>query len=75
MTRFVIQVGNEFVTAVYSKNEWIAFTRNPDDAGSWVTYERVVEAAKIVARYHGGDVKIRSIEEPSYPRSWRIQHV
>lgn len=75
MTRFVIQVGNEFVTAVYSENEWIAFTRNPDDAGSWVTYERAVAAAKIVAQHHGGDVKIRSVEEPNYPRSWRTQNV
>lgn len=75
MTRFVIQVGDEFVTAVYSENEWIAFTRNPDDASSWVTYERAAAAAKVVAQHHSKDVKICSIEEPSYPRSWKLQNV
>ena len=70
MTRFVLKVGSQFVAAVYSSNEWMAFTKNPDDACSWVTYERAISAARIVCRRCNSEVFVHTVEEPAYPKSW-----
>lgn len=70
MTRFVLKVGSQFVAAVYSSNEWMAFTQNPDDACSWVTYERAISAARIVCRRCNSEVFVHAVEESAYPKSW-----
>lgn len=75
MTRYVVKVGEQFVTAVHSETEWIGFTHDPDDAGSWVTYERAVAAAKVVASQFDETVCVHRVEEPKYPLSWRVKHV
>jgi hypothetical protein len=45
-------------------------TVEKDDAGTWVTYERAVEAARLVAESLGGFVTVHGVDEPDYPRSW-----
>lgn len=73
MTRFVVMAGDKYVTAVYgSSGNQIGFTQRKEDAGSWVTYERAVEAARIVAQSVGASVCVHSIDEPAHPRSWSL---
>lgn len=73
MTRFVVCAGNLYVTAVYdATGNGIGLTPNKEDAGSWVTYERAVEAARIVAQCLGGFVSVHGVTEPDYPKSWAL---
>lgn len=73
MTRFVVCAGNLYVTAVYdATGNGIGLTPNREDAGSWVTYERAVAAARAVAKSLGGFVSVHSITEPNYPKSWKV---
>lgn len=73
MTRFVVMADGKYVTALYGpKGSGIGFTVDKNDAGSWVTYERAVEAARVVAECCGGFVAIHSVVEPDYPRSWSV---
>lgn len=61
--------GDCYVTALYApQGNGIGFTARKEDAGSWVTYERAVEAARIVAQSVGAAVFIHSIDEPAYPK-------
>jgi|GEM_PF-2990569 len=65
--------GSQYVTATYEQTgDGIGLTSNQEDAGSWVTYERAVEAARIVAKCLGGFVSVHSVTEPNYPRSWAV---
>jgi len=59
--------GDRYVTALYvSHGNGIGLTPRKEDAGSWVTYERAVEAARVVAQSLGTTVCIHSVNEPSY---------
>jgi len=70
MTRYVVMAGDLWVTAVYGPGNGIGYTASKEDASSWVTYERAVAAAKIVAQCTDRLVGVHSIEEPAFPRSW-----
>ena len=71
MTRYLVVADGQYVTALYGpKGSGIGLTIEKDDAGTWVTYERAVEAARVVAQCLGGFVTIHSVDEPDYPRSW-----
>ena len=70
MTRYVVMAGECWVTAVYEPGEGVRFTRNKEDASSWVTYERAVDAARVVMEIVDQPVFVHSIEEAAYPRSW-----
>lgn len=71
MTRYVVMAGDCWVTAIYSAGNGIGYTRSKEDASSWVTYERAVAAAKVVAQCTDRIVAVHSVEEPAYPRSWK----
>jgi hypothetical protein len=71
MTRYVVMAGDRWVTAVYGPGNGIGFTATKEDASSWVTYERAVEAARVVADRTNSFVAVHSIEEPNYPKSWK----
>ena len=71
MTRYVVMVEDRWVTAVYDSGKGIGFTRSKEDASSWVTYERAVAAARVVAECCDSPVAVHSVDEPAYPRSWK----
>jgi hypothetical protein len=71
MTRYVVMAGDRWVTAVYGPGDGIGFTATKEDASSWVTYERAVAAARVVANCIDDLVAVHSVEEPNYPRSWK----
>jgi hypothetical protein len=71
MTRYVVMAGDRWVTAVYGPGNGIGFTATKEDASSWVTYERAVAAARVVATCIDDLVAVHSVEEPNYPRSWK----
>lgn len=74
MTRFVVCADDLYVTATYgSSGSGIGLTTKREDAGSWVTYERAVEAARLVAQSLNTFVSVHSVTEPDYPRSWSSQ--
>jgi hypothetical protein len=64
-------VEDRWVTAVYDSGKGIGFTRSKEDASSWVTYERAVAAARVVAECTNSNVAVHSVDEPAYPRSWK----
>jgi hypothetical protein len=65
--------GDCYVTAIYApQGNGIGLTGRKEDAGSWVTYERAVEAARAVAQSLGATVFIHSVDEPAYPKSWAV---
>ena len=68
MIRYVVVADGRYVTALYGPG--IGLTDSKDDAGTWVTHERAVEAAKVVAKCLGGFVAVHGVDEPDYPRSW-----
>lgn len=70
MTRYVVMAGDRWVTALYGPGNGIGYTASKEDASSWVTYEKAVAAAKVVALWTDSLVAVHSIEEPAYPRSW-----
>jgi len=70
MTRYVVMVGDLWVTALYGPGNGIGYTASKEDASSWVTYEKAVAAAKTVALWTDNLVAVHSIEEPAFPRSW-----
>ena len=71
MTSYLVMADGRYVTALYGPSgSGIGLTDNKDDAGSWVTNERAVEAAKVVAKCLGGFVAVHGVDEPDYPRSW-----
>jgi hypothetical protein len=68
MTRYLVVADGQYVTALYgSKGSGIGLTVEKDDAGTWVTYERAVEAARLVAESLGGFVTVHGVDEPDYP--------
>ena len=71
MTRYVVMAGDRWVTAVYGPGNGIGFTATKEDASSWVTYERAVAAARVVADCVDSIVAVHSVEEPNYPKSWK----
>lgn len=71
MTRYVVMVEDRWVTAIYDSGKGIGFTRSKEDASSWVTYERAVAAARVVAECTNSPVAVHSVDEPAYPRSWK----
>jgi hypothetical protein len=71
MTRYVVMVEDRWVTAVYGPGQGISVTASKEDASSWVTYERAVSAARIVAQCIDGPVAVHSVEEPTYFKSWK----
>lgn len=71
MTRYLVVADGQYVTALYGpKGLGIGLTVEKDDAGTWVTYERAVEAARVVAQCLGGFVTVHGVDEPDYPSSW-----
>ena len=64
MTRYVVMAGDRWVTALYGPGDGIGYTTTKEDASSWVTYERAVEAARVVADWNGAPVAIHTVEEP-----------
>ena len=71
MNRYVVVVDGRYVTSLHGPSRvGIGLTDTKDDAGSWVTHERAVEAAKVVAKCLGGFVAVHGVDEPDYPRSW-----
>ena len=70
MTRYIIVCDDKYVAACQPNTRLISLTYSKHDAGSWVTYERAVEAARAVADWNGAPVAIHAIEEPDYPQSW-----
>jgi hypothetical protein len=71
MTRYVVMVEDRWVTVVYGPGKGIGFTRSKEDASSWVTYERAVAAARVVAECTNSHAAVHCVEEPVYPRSWK----
>lgn len=71
MTRYVVMVEDRWVTAVYGPGKGIGVTACKEDASSWVTYERAVSAARIVAQCVDGAVAVHSVEEPTHFKSWK----
>lgn len=70
MQRYIIVCEDRYVAAYQPDTRIVSLTGIKEDAGSWVTYERVVEAARAVAQWSGSPVAIHAIEEPNYPKSW-----
>ena len=70
MTRYIVVCDDKYVAACQPNTRIISLTYSKEDAGSWFTYERAVEAARIVADWNGAPVAIHTIEEPDYLRSW-----
>jgi hypothetical protein len=70
MTRYIIACGDKYVAACQPNTRIISLTYSKDDAGSWLTCEKAVETARIVADWNGAPVAIHAVEEPDYPRSW-----
>jgi hypothetical protein len=70
MPRYIVVCDDRYVAAYQPDTRRISLTYLKDDAGSWLTYERAVEAARAVADWHGAPVAIHAVEEPNYPRSW-----
>ena len=71
MTRYVVMAGDRWVTAVYGPGNGIGLTAAKEDASSWITYEKAVAAARVVAECTNSLVAVHSIDEPTYPRSWK----
>lgn len=71
MTRYVVMAGDRWVTAVYGPGNGIGLTAKKEDASSWVTYERAVSAAQVVALCTNSAVTVQPVEEPAYPKSWK----
>lgn len=70
MTRYVILCGNKYVAAVQTDTKKILLTTEKEDAGSWVTYERTIKAARFVQDTTGNAVVIQSVQEKEYSRFW-----
>jgi hypothetical protein len=71
-TRYAVVVGAWWVTAVM-EGSGIGLTATREDAGTWVTYEKAVEVARLVTGKFGQQAWIEVIEEPHYPRTWRLR--
>jgi hypothetical protein len=70
VTRYIIVCDDKYVAACQANTRIVSLTYSKDDAKSWFTYERAVEAARVVADWHGAPVAIHAIEEHDYPRNW-----
>jgi len=70
VTRYIIACDDRYVAAYQPQTHVVNLTYSRDDAGSWVTYERAVAAARAVADWHGAPVAIHAVEEPDYPQTW-----
>ena len=71
MTRYVVTVEGRWVTAVYDSGKGIGLTESQEDASSWVTYERAVDAARAVSQSLNSSAFVHSVDEPAYPKSWK----
>lgn len=70
MTRYVVLSGGFYVGAVQTDTRHVWFTKEKEEAGSWVVYERAVKAARFVQETTGRPSMIQAVEEPNYPKSW-----
>jgi hypothetical protein len=70
VTRYIIVCDDKYVAACQPHTRIISLTYSRDDAGSWFTYERAVEAARVVADWNGAPVAIHAVEESDYSRNW-----
>ena len=73
MTRYIVVCDDKYVAAYQPVTSHISLTDKREDAGSWVTHERAVAAARVVATWYGDAVAIHCVEEPDYPKSWALQ--
>jgi len=69
MTRYVVMVGDRWLTAMYGGDKGIEVTRIKEDASSWPNYEKALMAARAVANWTDSPVAIHSVTEPVYPRN------
>ena len=69
MTRYVVMVGERWLTAIYGPDKGIEVTRIKEDASSWPNYEKALMAARAVASCTSSPVAIHSVSEPVYPRN------
>jgi len=69
MTRYVVMVGDRWLTAMYGPDKGIEVTRIKEDASSWPNYERALSVARAVADCTSRQVAIHSVTEPVYPRN------
>ena len=69
MTRYVVMVGERWLTAIYGPDKGIEVTRIKEDASSWPNYEKALIVARAVADYTSKQVAIHSVVEPVYPRN------
>lgn len=70
MTRYVVLSGGFYVGAVQIDTRHVWLTKEKEEAGSWVVYERAVKAARFVQETTGRPSMIQAVEEPHYPKSW-----
>lgn len=72
MVRYSVLVGSLWVAAVYdATGSGIALTERYEDACSWASHERAMEAARVVSAAYGDQAWIYvTVEQPSQPLSW-----
>jgi hypothetical protein len=70
MTRYVVLSGEFYVAAVQEDTRHIWLTKEKEDAGAWVVYERAVKAARFVEETTRRPSMIQAVELPNYPQSW-----
>jgi hypothetical protein len=74
MTRYIVRVGDRWVTAVYdTRSNGIGLTSNKEDASSWSHYEIAQEKALMLREIFTFPVFVEAREEPDYPRSWDLE--
>lgn len=74
MTRYIIRVGDRWVTAIYdTRSNGIGFTSRKEDASSWSRYETAQDKALVLRGIFAQEVCIEAREEPDYPRSWNLE--
>lgn len=74
MTRYIIRVGDRWVTAIYdTRSNGIGLTADKEDASSWSQYETAQEKALLLREIFTFPVVVEAREEPDYPRSWNLE--
>lgn len=74
MTRYIVRVGDRWVTAVYdTRSNGIGLTSNKEDASSWSQLETARDKARMLREIFAFPVFVEAREEPDYPRSWNLE--
>ncbi|MFZ9655102.1 MAG: hypothetical protein ACO29V_05630 [Limnohabitans sp.] len=74
MTRYIIRVGDRWVTSLYDMtSNGIGLTDNKEDASSWSYYETAQEKVLLLREIFSFPIVIEAREEPDYPRSWDLE--